>query len=610
MTRHMMAATLMLVLAACGESDTRRIVGATLEFGETDCGTTALPRTLIVSNPTKDAFNFAITLAGGANSPYLVVPDRGGIVGFNQIEVAVYSKPIPAISAVTDSLYGDTLTVTTDLPGDSPHAVAIKQTAHGAILQFSLPSVDFPGAAAVGAAPQTSAVTINNVGNGAATVTLESPAFSFGFLPSGPQTIAASSSLVGQVSYTPKSVGVISEKLTLKATGPLCAALPTLDATATGTLAGTAKAVALATFKGRINGGGDLLGLVGNGVATMCVLTTSGLVACTGSNQNGMRGAGTEIPKATGFNLVRTATGLLDGVVEISGARGFFCARRQQGQLSCWGDYFGLGHRGFIDPRSINTFATEVVAFGVTSVSTGYAYTCTARDPDSAMTCTGEPAGRSVLPASTWALTGARAVSVSGGGGLALLADGTVMSFGENRAGERGNADPSESPPSLVTGLTGITQVTAGGNSGNHNNRHGCALKDDGTVWCFGRNRHGALGDGTTVNRNAPVQVMVDATTPLSSVTAVSAAQAHTCAITGTGGVSCWGRGLEGALGSVVTGDQLFAIPTDPAITNATSIATKGRATCAVLATGALRCWGELLSQGFTAPTAIAAFEP
>jgi alpha-tubulin suppressor-like RCC1 family protein len=590
-----------LALIACGDNKaTIGIVEDTLDFGQTDCGATAIPRVLIVSNPTGTAFTFTTALAGGAASAYQVIPETASLLPNAQISVRVYSKAIPATSAVTDNLYGDTLTLTTDLPEDAPHVVAIKQTAHGAILKFSLASLDFPGVRSIGQPAQTSAVTIANSGNSPSTVTLKSTEFSFSFLPSGPQTIPGSSSVAGQISYAPKAIGAIRETLTLDATGPLCEALPTLEATGTASLAGSAKSTAIAVGKGRARS-------TAGGAITLCVLTTAGLVACSGSNEHGMRGAGTSFPQGS-FNLVRTATGVLDNVVEVDGGRGNFCARRQTGDVWCWGDYLGLGRRGTNDPRSFNATA-KLVASGTASVSAGYAYTCMVGNPGGVVSCSGEPNGGSSLPVGDWTLGGATAVSSSGGGGYALLGDGTVMSFGENSKGERGNTDVAESPPSLVTGLTGITQVTAGGSAGRRSNRHGCARKDDGTAWCWGKNRHGELGDGTHTDNSVPVQVMVDATTPLASVSAVSAGMAHTCAIS-NGTVYCWGRGNTGALGAPTTLEEPFAISTSPAVTDATSITSESRATCAVLATGAVRCWGEVIGLRTNVPTAISAFEP
>jgi hypothetical protein len=78
-----------------------------------------------------------------------------------------------------------------------------------------------------------------------------------------------------------------------------------------------------------------------------------------------------------------------------------------------------------------------------------------------------------------------------------------------------------------------------------------------------------------------------------------------------SGGVYCWGRNAEGEVGTNAgTADIHVATPTVPAITNATSINSSGRATCAVLATGALRCWGDIFGGAYFTPTAIAEFEP
>jgi hypothetical protein len=72
---------------------------------------------------------------------------------------------------------------------------------------------------------------------------------------------------------------------------------------------------------------------------------------------------------------------------------------------------------------------------------------------------------------------------------------------------------------------------------------HTCAIKQDGSLWCWGRNDSGQLGDGTNTDKNAPVQIMS------SGVVAVSLGGAHTCAVKQDGSLWCWGNNYSGQLG-------------------------------------------------------------
>ena len=85
---------------------------------------------------------------------------------------------------------------------------------------------------------------------------------------------------------------------------------------------------------------------------------------------------------------------------------------------------------------------------------------------------------------------------------LALASDGTVWAWGSNGSGHLGNGTTEDRPtPVQVMGLEDITAVAAGAS-------HSLALASDGTVWAWGRNSLGQLGDGTTENRLTPVQVV------------------------------------------------------------------------------------------------------
>src|SRR6185503_2320680 len=92
--------------------------------------------------------------------------------------------------------------------------------------------------------------------------------------------------------------------------------------------------------------------------------------------------------------------------------------------------------------------------------------------------------------------------------------------------------------PIVVSGLSNVTAVAAGYN-------HTLALKSDGTLWTWGDNQYGQLGDGSTMDRKVPVQV-----TTLSNVVAMAAGQYHSLAVTACGQVYAWGRNTNGQLGT------------------------------------------------------------
>lgn len=136
---------------------------------------------------------------------------------------------------------------------------------------------------------------------------------------------------------------------------------------------------------------------------------------------------------------------------------------------------------------------------------------------------------------------------------LSIKNDGTVWAWGNNFFGQLGDGTTVDRPtPVQVIGLTDIIKVVKSGSSS-------YAIKNDGTIWAWGSNFAGQLGDGTTVERPAPVQVMgltdvVDIVTNRSSVFALKT----------DGTVWAWGQGDVGLLG-IETGNeeeyQVFSTP-------------------------------------------------
>jgi alpha-tubulin suppressor-like RCC1 family protein len=134
-------------------------------------------------------------------------------------------------------------------------------------------------------------------------------------------------------------------------------------------------------------------------------------------------------------------------------------------------------------------------------------------------------------------LSGITALAAGREHGVALKNDGTVWSWGRDSEGEFGDGTATYDPTTGVAqaiGLTGVTRIAAG-------SFHTLALKNDGTVWAWGGNFAGQLGDGTSGDQSTPTQVP-----GLSGVVAIAATDMGSVAVKADGSVWCWGAIDEG----------------------------------------------------------------
>src|SRR5262249_17752399 len=117
--------------------------------------------------------------------------------------------------------------------------------------------------------------------------------------------------------------------------------------------------------------------------------------------------------------------------------------------------------------------------------------------------------------------------------------------------------------------------------------QHTCARKTDGTIWCWGYNQYGQLGDGTNTTNPSPVKVMDNG-----PFIEVSAGGYHTCGRKGDGRLLCWGDNNVGMVGDGTTINRNTPVPVVGLPTAAAEVSAGEDHTCARLTDGTLWCWG------------------
>jgi len=193
-------------------------------------------------------------------------------------------------------------------------------------------------------------------------------------------------------------------------------------------------------------------------------------------------------------------------------------------------------------------------------------------------------------PVGVSSITNAIQISVGRNAACAVLSNGTVKCWGENGNGGLGNGSQTNSNiPTSVLNVSSAIQVSAGDGSA-------CALLSAGTIKCWGYNYWGNAGDGTSGSGGTDV-VNSSKTTPVTvsgvaDATQISVGNSRTCALLTDQTISCWGYGGAGQLGN-----GSYSYPTSSkfvvgGIANAISISGIEDHTCALLSTGAVKCWG------------------
>ncbi len=263
----------------------------------------------------------------------------------------------------------------------------------------------------------------------------------------------------------------------------------------------------------------DAVSAVSLGTEHTCAIVAT-TVYCWGNSLYGETGLGTIGTKTMYATTVTNANGsLFTGVSEISAGSRHTCALKS-GNVWCWGLDL-QGQLGDDFKRANQQHPVQVVKedgtvlSNITHISGGGWHTC-ALAANSEVWCWGYNEFGQV------------------GDGTTL--EGTIGSYTHPVGRSRAN----KVLMSPGTPLTGATDIAASGYSS-------CAIISR-SVWCWGRNNTGQLGDGTTIDQLYPVQAIMTNGTPLANVDSLSSNYQHTCAIINQKAL-CWGDNSSGQLG-------------------------------------------------------------
>lgn len=297
-------------------------------------------------------------------------------------------------------------------------------------------------------------------------------------------------------------------------------------------------------------------------------------------------------PGATA-KTVGPAEGWRLAFVQVAGGEGHTCAVTNDGQVWCWGlGSTGQLGRGVFEDATPKTPARVPGLTGVVEVYGGRNKSC-ARNESGAVWCWGGAAlgngqqAASATPTQIVGFSGAAGVALAESHGCATLSGGQARCWdtGGCRAGD-GNCDVRLSPVAVRTSASNVlsqaTQVSAAW-------AHTCARLTTGAVWCWGLNDGGKVGSGVGCHLELDCLYAVPSGITAGASHAVAGGD-HSCALLTSGAVRCWGQNYWSQLGA--TGQGGPEPVTVGGISTAVEISATWRSTCVRLANGGVRCWG------------------
>jgi hypothetical protein len=279
-----------------------------------------------------------------------------------------------------------------------------------------------------------------------------------------------------------------------------------------------------------------------------CATLQSGGLECWGENDVGQLGDGTRVQSTLPVRVASIEAAPDDLALGTRHTCGLFA-----GQVRCWGD----GTRGQLASLPAGTIVTAIAAAGDR--------TC-ALTKEGGVTCWGDGYAEPFAP------EGIRGVA-----SMIAVGPGRVCAAITEPARVVRCSGPDSKP--LLAGAA-IKGLAAGGG-------HNCALHEDGSVQCWGKNDRGQLGDGTATDTDAPVPVH-----GLPAALEIRAGASHTCARLRNNTVACWGDNHAHQLASGTTDPSARPLPLQ-GLVGVFELALGGDSACARLKEGGARCWGS-----------------
>jgi hypothetical protein len=343
----------------------------------------------------------------------------------------------------------------------------------------------------------------------------------------------------------------------------------------------------------------------GAGSGAPCATKKDGSLWCWGQNSNVQTGNGTTSPMV---QLDPSVANVVSGPVLYTASTGYAqCVLYPSGIVRCFGSNQNgeSGNGGFGGPDSCaGSFGCNAkpVTAGISNVVelsgagwwNGGSHFC-ARTADRKVSCWGDMTfcGTPSHQANPTPVAGIDDVAMmASGAGLecALRGDGTVWCWGCNSSGQLGQGDTNAYPgPVQVKGLSGVTIIGASLTAA-------CARAPDG-LYCWGDNGAGQVGNGLTDGKPVTLPAKVATTTGLDDVVQVAGGQVTTCALTSAGAVFCWGAptqvGNGGGSQVPCNGGPCVASPTKANVGGVVvEIAMGDEYAIARLADGSMKAWG------------------